>query len=129
MPPHYEGTDQKDKRHIVAKANIGTGPGGLYYRNEIAFSFDLYALELQKSYTVLKNNRHEYTQISMVKHLLDGMQVSNNDTLQYAKNYCNDNYQDNFVGAVTYISGKVLEAFPPGITNRKRPETKCSWKP
>jgi len=49
---HYEGTDQKDKRSIVAEANINTGPGGLYYRNETAFSFDLYASELQKSYTV-----------------------------------------------------------------------------
>jgi len=120
---HYEGSDQKDKRSIVAEAHIGTGQGGLYYRNESSFSFDLYASELQRAYTVLKNERQEYSQITMVKRLLDGIQVTNNSTMQYAKNYCNDKYRDDFVGAVTYISGKVLEAFPPTAGARKRLNT------
>ena len=51
----------------------------------------------------------------MFRRLNDGIQVQGNSIINYAKQKMMEDYHDNFNAAVTYMSGKVLKAFPPRV--------------
>ncbi len=122
---HYEGKDIVDKRVVIAKSIIGTGPNGAFYKNEQTFSFEKYATRLRQAYTTLAICRQPFAEATMVRRLYDGILITNNTQMELAKAYILDHCNDDFNKAVSYMSSKVNLAFPPqnlitGLGGHKR---------
>ena len=60
----------------------------------------------------------------MVKRMLKGITISNSIIITMAKSHVLDNLLDNWAGAVSYMSTKILLEFPPSTSNQKRKAAK-----
>ena len=117
---HYEGQDAVDRRVGIAEGIISMGANGVFFRDEYTYSFEKYATNLRQAYLTLQQCRQPMAEETMVRRLHDGIQVQGgNQTISFAKNTMLENHRHSFNDAVTYMSTKVTQVFPPRAGNKR----------
>ena len=104
---HCEGDSEVNKHVTLVTENIDN----THFTSEHTYSFDKLSAMLQDAFTILNNNTEIHSDNQMLRKMFSKTNLPNNSKMDTCKRIYSNNHVQNFVNAVVYLSGQVIDIF------------------
>ena len=117
-----EGTASTNKRLLLASRiiSLDQSGGGAFYQDEYVYKFEKYVTQLHQAYMTISRYRNETAPETMVQRMMDGIKLQVTSLMiPLAKDYIQNHLMSDWMGAVSHMSTKIAQQFPPRSGKRK----------